>query len=285
MRNTYFLLRNSWGYKYYPQLFQLYPGPASRRNVIERHFTKMPPRRKSLWTKYRGKILGAARKSLAAKRRGVYTKSRAWGKKSYIANDNVVSRYTALKPRFYTTLKYVEQVALNQATPVQAVQLWSANGLFDPNITGGGHQPLYFDQIMPLYTSFHVKSSKLTVKFTNTSAYPHIVALFLSAQPSAGAQILEVLEQPNVVWTVIGPLTGGHAEKTLTLSFDHARFFQAGKLAQSQYEGTNAANPSNQAYYCVLAQNMNSSVDTTITATAQIDYTSQFLELARTGPS
>ena len=40
-----------------------------------------------------------------------------------------------------------------------------ANGAFDPNLTGVGHQPRGFDQFMAGYETFTVTGSKISVNF------------------------------------------------------------------------------------------------------------------------
>ena len=40
------------------------------------------------------------------------------------------------------------------------------NSLFDPDFTGTGHQPYYFDQFATIYQRYTVIGSKLTATFT-----------------------------------------------------------------------------------------------------------------------
>lgn len=44
-----------------------------------------------------------------------------------------------------------------------ANHVFSANGCYDPDITGAGHQPRGFDQLMALYDHYVVKNSKIEV--------------------------------------------------------------------------------------------------------------------------
>ena len=47
---------------------------------------------------------------------------------------------------------------------------FAANGLFDPNLQVGGHQPLGFDQWTTFYNHYTVLGSKITVKFILNNA-------------------------------------------------------------------------------------------------------------------
>ena len=61
------------------------------------------------------------------------------------------------------------------------------NSLFDPDQTGTGHQPYYFDQFAALYNRYTVLGSKLTAEF---SLLPSAIA---TAQPS-GPAVVELSE-------------------------------------------------------------------------------------------
>ncbi len=53
--------------------------------------------------------------------------------------------------------KYQTSGTLNPGVAgVAAIQVMTANGLYDPDITGVGHQPRGFDQIMALYNHYTV---------------------------------------------------------------------------------------------------------------------------------
>lgn len=49
-------------------------------------------------------------------------------------------------------------------------QLMRGNGLFDCDITGAGHQPMYFDQLAALYNHYRVYASKAVVKVFNCTS-------------------------------------------------------------------------------------------------------------------
>lgn len=51
-----------------------------------------------------------------------------------------------------------------------STHVFSANGLFDTDITGVGHQPSGFDQLMTFYDHYTVTHAKITVTAQNSDA-------------------------------------------------------------------------------------------------------------------
>lgn len=68
--------------------------------------------------------------------------------------------------RIGTKLRYVENLYLTSNTS----NTFRLNSLFDPNLTGVGHQPMYHDQFSLIYGKYRVKGAKITVKFTSNQA-------------------------------------------------------------------------------------------------------------------
>lgn len=75
------------------------------------------------------------------------------------------------------THKYAENITLTSTTGVTQAFRWKANGMYDPNHTGTGHQPMFFDQLGAIYNHFTVIASKIRVQFiptTSTSVPCHV---------------------------------------------------------------------------------------------------------------
>jgi len=71
-------------------------------------------------------------------------------------------------PKFKKRLVYSEtSLTVASTSGSSNSYFFSANGLFDPNTTGTGHQPMGFDQMMLMYEQYTVFASKITVEFIN----------------------------------------------------------------------------------------------------------------------
>lgn len=156
---------------------------------------------------------------------------------------------------FRTELRYSDQVTLDAAAGSFTTYVFSANGLFDPNVTGTGHQPRGFDQIMAMYDLYQVIGSKIYVEFFNSasggSQEPCLVSLIATNQASIGASgIFDMFEQPNQITRAMAPNQSDSIRMSLKcdpsklLGYDH----KDGSL-----KGAAGSNPVQQVYY-TLAQ-------------------------------
>jgi len=191
--------------------------------------------------------MGVFRKPVSARRSakrfkptGKY-KARATAARAMSGSD---SSYRSVIPRIrnpdygfpdkmVTRLRYVDTFALTGAVGVPGANTFRANSLFDPDLSGLGHQPMYFDQICgPVgtapYSKYRVISSKITVKFTVATAPataaanvgPFVVGLQSSATSGLyGTSASNLCEASGSVWTNLGDKSGGNNVKTLTATY------------------------------------------------------------------
>jgi hypothetical protein len=74
-------------------------------------------------------------------------------------------RFGFINPRCLSTFKYITVVNFTVATTVGAQHVFKANGMFDPDTTGSGHQPYGFDQMLNIYQRYCVLRTKYRVSF------------------------------------------------------------------------------------------------------------------------
>lgn len=109
-----------------------------------------------------------------------------------------------LSNRFKTTLTYVDNLTMNPAVGSAASHLFSCNSLFDPDVTGVGHQPRGFDQMMQLYKHYHVIGSKIEVQISpsDTGINPGLIFGIANRESSVASEtsIIEYIEQGNCIY-------------------------------------------------------------------------------------
>lgn len=101
---------------------------------------------------------GRSRSSGGMRRAGGSSSRRPWSssRRAFVPRGPLV-KVSPFPDSITVALPYCAQ--LNYATSAAAVltnQSWSMNSVFDPDYTGGGHQPQGFDEYAALYDSYRV---------------------------------------------------------------------------------------------------------------------------------
>jgi len=211
---------------------------------------------------------------------------------------------------FRTKLRYVAKKDM-VVSGIETVEFerFRANGMFDPEVSLGGHQPRGFDQAMALYGAFTVLGSKISVNWAyagydgpaaldaTTSAYliktvktettagpasagvPVMCGIYKGtealANPSSAAQIME---HDRTVWKPMNHQQGGIITSA---SARIGSFFGNAKLVgNDSYSGTASADPAEQVEYTIWCGRTNgtSAGVCAVTAYVTIEYDVVFTE-------
>jgi hypothetical protein len=170
------------------------------------------------------------------------------------------------------TFRYADRINIDAGgSGATSLYQFSANGMYDPDITGTGHQPLGFDQWMGtssttgFYNHYMVVSSEIHVTaFSQVADNTGQAIIFLGLSDDTTVSVTDantLLENPTWIHTPLGALSGGHDVATLSLSFDSARYFGltgSSLYAKDDLKGIYSANPNEQGYFslCVTSNNI-----------------------------
>jgi hypothetical protein len=189
--------------------------------------------------------------------------------------------YTPLPARLHAKLKYVTYVNLaGGVTP--GVNVYSANGLYDPDITGTGHQPRGFDQLIALYDHYVVTKSECRVHFVGNSTAVQVNGVQLQSSSTTQSDYIDYAEQARCEFSVAPFVftSGGLPEpREHHMKYVASEFMgipdpvTAGKL-----QGSVSANPSDQAFFHVFTQNIDGSTSSAQIALVLIEYEAIFIE-------
>ncbi len=176
--------------------------------------------------------------------------------------------------------KYQTSGTLNPGVAgISAVQIMSANGLWDPDITGVGHQPRGFDQIMLLYNHYTVVSSKIKINFafgSSTSHSPLVVGCALWDNTTTSSDINEYMESRNVSYKTASP---GAPSTTIVKTFSARKFLgRPHPLSEDDLRGNITGNPSEQGYYHVFVAPTNAVDANEISYNLVIEYNAVMTE-------
>lgn len=183
--------------------------------------------------------------------------------------------------RVVSTLKYVGQAELTSTAGAVGVYRYSCNGLYDPNITGTGHQPMYFDNLMSIYDHYTVIGSKCTVRFlpATTTQTAGVCAVFINDDTSLTVNsVLAAAEQTSGTRTQL--INGNQGQSvTLVRTWSAKQTFGGSVLGNDNLQGTSSANPTEQSYYDICYQDLAPATTSKVQFVIELEYTAVFDEL------
>ena len=203
-----------------------------------------------------------------------------------------------------TKLRYSTRVEFTPTgTSVIQFQL-RANGMFDPQVSLGGHQPRGFDEFMEAYDMYTVMGSKISASWmyegyngpSLTSALgnltqsvqtttdnivpaltPMVCGLHKGVETLASGAAETQIEKDRTTWTF---LNGQQGHKTLSTSMKVSDFFGKGAVTGAEgYTGTDATDPDNQVFYelwCGRVSDDYPAETTKVVCYVQIEYDAVF---------
>lgn len=145
------------------------------------------------------------------------------------------------------TLRYVEEIVFSVVSGYGTFYM-SANGLYDPNLALGGHQPLYFDQLMAIYGNYRVTKSQIKLYNVTDFASPSTIRLAIcedNDQTTSATILSDIAERPGAV-TKTFPNTSAAAGVPLVYKYvaDETTSHAVDNF------GTSGNNPTQQHNFC-----------------------------------
>lgn len=202
-----------------------------------------------------------------------------------IPTSNVANPYIMVRnmPLFGLSarrrLPYFESVAITGTASLAFAYSWSCNGCFDPNVSGTGHQPNGFDEMMKFYNHYTVVRSKCQLDVQNRNSESIRVALSLSGSTTYSTDYQNIMENGLLVSTPLTYVGAQGSLVTLKHSCDLAKF-QGMKFVNddSDMRGDTASNPAEQAYYQLTLWNALTATVPIVLADIYIEYDVLFTE-------
>lgn len=177
--------------------------------------------------------------------------------------------------RYKARLNYYDNCLIYSGTGTAGTYVLSANGLYDPDITSTGHQPMSFDQLMLSFEHFVVTRSKITAAFRNeVENNKPSVGISLNAGPTAITNFQQLVENGNMVRSNLGQVGSSTSCVTLQLPVNISTYGSVPDLLDnSSYRGSIAANPVEQVYYHISVWNPD---NPTVTVSVGVEFFIEF---------
>lgn len=153
--------------------------------------------------------------------------------------------------RYRAKLTYYDTISLTTGTGAAGVYVYSANGLYDPDITGTGHQPMTFDQLMLSFEHYCVMNAKMTANFRNPStSYTLSSSISLNAGSATVTNEQALVENGLIVRDRLALSPSDDSVKTLSMPINLSKYGSVPSImSDPEHHGTISANPTEQAYF------------------------------------
>lgn len=229
-------------------------------------------------------------------RKRTYGPKKAWRKKGVGAGNAqgrvarprgnfVVSvpNNSPLPKTFTTSLRYCEKnIIINPPTGgLTAHYTFSANGIYDPNITGTGHQPLGFDEFMIMYEHAVVLGCQIEVHASNTdSSTNNLVGTYWDNDTTVSADAQEIIENAKGTYAYLAEDGGGSKSQCILrnkcnpgkwLGFDDPK-------SVASLRNSNGSNPAEQLYAVIWAASPGTGDPGAVACLVVINYIVMFTE-------
>lgn len=141
------------------------------------------------------------------------------------------------------TLAYTDTLTLGSAA-FQTIYSFRGNSVYDPDFTGVGHQPAYFDTYSEVYSHYKVYGCTINIKLANATNDLTVAAIIPSTQSlSVGATPSAMLDLPRARWTVAGSAGIEPANISHKCSTSEILGLTSRQIEDDDYSALTSANP------------------------------------------
>lgn len=154
-----------------------------------------------------------------------------------------------------TKINYSEFFTINPGIASTGSYVFSLNGLYDPNISGVGTQPIGFDQLMALYQEFVVLGCtiKLHARCLQASGQtPMLFGMFIERTTTTSNSWNDYVNNGDGVYSVADIADSGSCLKSLTYSANMHTITGVNVEDEENFAGNVASNPTEQRYLHVV---------------------------------
>jgi len=202
-------------------------------------------------------------------------------------NRSVVPKFTKLGKQYYgfpptllTRLRYCDSYVITSTTGAVGKQLMMVNSIFDPDVTGVGHQPLYRDTYAGLYDQYAVVSAKIKLTFiSNGATNPMIVGAVIDDDTTTSTTYYVLMEQSKGKHMALAGATGSLSRDSLTLDWSCREQFGIDPYTSETYKTAVASNPTEQATMLIWVSTLDGSSTASVSVIVEIDFDVYFTEL------
>jgi len=176
--------------------------------------------------------------------------------------------------RMIVKMRYCDTNQLNADGSAASTVTYALNGLFDPDVTGVGHQPMGFDQFAALYQSYKVLGARVTFEAcgapSGSTSDQYVGFQFHENSSYTPSNIVQIIERGRERHKVLGNQTN---RAYLTMNWSAKKWYSKENYSGQDTAGTISANPTEICYCSVFTTRAdNSENPDVISYVVKIDY-------------
>lgn len=188
----------------------------------------------------------------------------------------------AFPKKIKTILRYFQNDLLTSNSGSIVSTIFRMNSLFDPDVTGTGHQPLYFDRYAALYNNYRVLGSRITTTFSPTHENlgavngPYVIGMRKAKSVNLlASSLVGIQEQNDTVVELIN-----HNDMPQSLSMTYSPAIDMGRLPEDETIGAAVtANPQENYHVSPFFTDRTNAVGSTCYLQTVIEFTVEFYNL------
>lgn len=178
-------------------------------------------------------------------------------------------------------LRYSEVITIATSTGIAIHHFFRANGIYDPNVTGTGHQPYGHDTLASIYNHYNVLGSMITVTPVSSNQ-SGTVGITMTDDTTVNADFDTVKEVKPTTFMVINNSSTGLNK--ITSKFNPDAWWP--KTYQKSTQASYGADPSDQVFYDIWAVGKtNNEASVSIDILVTLSYIVESYELKDLGQS
>lgn len=189
------------------------------------------------------------------------------------------SRLLPFGGKLRTTLKYAHEIVLDPGiSGVLAVQAFSSS-LYDPDNTGVGHQPMFWDQLIALFERCTAYGVAYRLSVQAGDGNPVVFGVIANDQVlSAGTDYGRVIENGDCQWTTMQEVGNGTKwENSGYIDFAKLQGMSLNAyLASPEFSSTSSSNPTDLGWMNLFAAGCQATNTAAVVGTIELTYYVEF---------
>lgn len=189
---------------------------------------------------------------------------------------NTVSMGRGFPKKVRMTHRYHETITVTGPVGAIGIGRFACNGMYDPNLSGVGHQPYYFDQMAAIYNHYTVTKSSIvlhvTAAYAASSMPAYIITLSQNDDTTQTASTIDATVEMSSGTREIVPVNTTTKVPRLYNSWNATNTFGGDPLSNDNLQGSIGSNPIELTTWSICLQSLDTVTSVSVFVEALIEY-------------